>query len=46
LGEFVQKWPKSIIVLGIIILLICCYWLKDVKIETDLVKLWVERKEF
>uniref|UniRef100_A0A1I8B8P9 SSD domain-containing protein n=1 Tax=Meloidogyne hapla TaxID=6305 RepID=A0A1I8B8P9_MELHA len=43
LGEFVQKWPKSIIVLGIIILLICCYWLKDVKIETDLVKLWVEQ---
>uniref|UniRef100_A0A915PEB4 SSD domain-containing protein n=1 Tax=Meloidogyne floridensis TaxID=298350 RepID=A0A915PEB4_9BILA len=43
LGEFVQKWPKSIIVLGIIVLLICCYWLKDVKIETDLVKLWVEQ---
>jgi type II secretory pathway component PulF len=43
LGEFVQEWPKSILTIGMFILLLCCYWLKDVQIETDLVKLWVER---
>uniref|UniRef100_A0A914I5P3 SSD domain-containing protein n=1 Tax=Globodera rostochiensis TaxID=31243 RepID=A0A914I5P3_GLORO len=43
LGEFVQQWPKSIVVVGLVLLTVCSFGLKDAIIETDLVQLWVER---
>ena len=41
-GEIVQEWPKTVIVVGMLVLTLCCLGLKNVHIETDLVKLWVE----
>uniref|UniRef100_A0A183CG75 SSD domain-containing protein n=1 Tax=Globodera pallida TaxID=36090 RepID=A0A183CG75_GLOPA len=43
LGEFVQQWPKSIVLVGLVLLTVCSFGLKDAIIETDLVQLWVER---
>lgn len=44
MGDFVQRWPKLIIFISFIVLSLCFIGLKDVTIETDLVKLWVQRK--
>ncbi|KAL3113722.1 hypothetical protein niasHT_016011 [Heterodera trifolii] len=43
LGEFVQQWPKSIVLVGLVLLTVLSFGLKDAIIETDLVQLWVER---
>lgn len=42
-GCFVQKWAWTTVVLGLILYTVCCAGLKDVIIETDLVKLWVQQ---
>lgn len=44
LGDFVQNRPKRVILVAFFLLSLCLIGLKDVQIETDLVKLWVERK--
>lgn len=44
LGDFVQNKPKTVILVAFFLLSLCLIGLKDVQIETDLVKLWVERK--
>ncbi|VDL82709.1 unnamed protein product, partial [Nippostrongylus brasiliensis] len=41
-GCFVQRWAWSTVVIGLFLYTVCCVGLKDVEIETDLVKLWVQ----
>ncbi|WKX95323.1 hypothetical protein Q1695_012069 [Nippostrongylus brasiliensis] len=42
-GCFVQRWAWSTVVIGLFLYTVCCVGLKDVEIETDLVKLWVQQ---
>jgi len=43
LGEFVQRNPNKVLFIGILAFTFCCVGLKNVTIETDLVKLWVSQ---
>lgn len=41
LGRFVQRWPYTVLFFGLVILTFCSFGLRNVRIETDLEKLWV-----
>ncbi|MFH4977149.1 hypothetical protein AB6A40_003858 [Gnathostoma spinigerum] len=41
LGSFVQKWSWTVFILGIMVYMTCTIGLQNVRIETDIVKLWV-----
>ncbi|CAJ0585861.1 unnamed protein product, partial [Mesorhabditis spiculigera] len=43
LGNFVQANPFSIIMAVMLLFSFCCYGLQFVRIETDIVKLWVDK---
>ncbi|XGW07497.1 hypothetical protein V3C99_010569 [Haemonchus contortus] len=43
IGCFVQKWAWSTVLISLVLYTVCCYGLKDVVIETDIVKLWVQQ---
>jgi hypothetical protein len=42
----VQRNPNKVLFIGILAFTFCCVGLKNVTIETDLVKLWVSRNIF
>lgn len=46
LGCFIQRNPIKIMIISTVMMLLCCFGLPYVKIETDIVKLWVSRKFF
>uniref|UniRef100_A0A0N4ULA9 SSD domain-containing protein n=1 Tax=Dracunculus medinensis TaxID=318479 RepID=A0A0N4ULA9_DRAME len=41
LGTFVQEWAYTVIIISLLSYLICAFGLQNVRIETDIVKLWV-----
>ncbi|KAK6738691.1 hypothetical protein RB195_020666 [Necator americanus] len=43
IGCFVQRWAWSTVVISLLLYTACCAGLRDVIIETDLVKLWVSQ---
>ncbi|GMS82271.1 hypothetical protein PENTCL1PPCAC_4446, partial [Pristionchus entomophagus] len=43
LGSFVQEHAWSVIVTMLVLFSLCCYGLQYVRIETDIVKLWVAK---
>ena len=43
MGYFIQRHPIKILVISMLLMLLCCVGLPYVKIETDIVKLWVSR---
>ncbi|MFH4983131.1 hypothetical protein AB6A40_009840 [Gnathostoma spinigerum] len=44
LGSFVQQHAVLVILTVLVLFSFCCYGLQYVRIETDIVKLWVARK--
>ncbi|KAL6736819.1 hypothetical protein Aduo_007125 [Ancylostoma duodenale] len=43
IGCFVQRWAWSTVIISLLLYTACCAGLRDVIIETDLVKLWVSQ---
>ncbi|VDM65763.1 unnamed protein product, partial [Strongylus vulgaris] len=43
IGCFVQRWAWTTVIVSLILYTACCAGLKDVIIETDIVKLWVSQ---
>ncbi|VDM38310.1 unnamed protein product [Toxocara canis] len=43
LGSFVQRWAWPVIIIGVGAYLSCTFGLQNVRIETDIVKLWVSQ---